>query len=140
MYDENLKQRIFNKLEAALRIYDNLIYRKVGELDNTQVFFTKEHLRAVPKDGFAPIAVFLAILLYSTLSLSNSLPSYALSFIAFSSHSEQYTGRMPSKAYSSSFPLLGKILPHLAQVNIGTFSLVNIILSLSVILLYLTYI
>ena len=57
MYDENLKQRIFNKLEAALRIYDNLIYRKVGELDNTQVFFTKEHLRAVPKDGFAPIAV-----------------------------------------------------------------------------------
>ena len=55
MYDENLKNRVFNKLEAALRIYEKLIYTKVGELENPQALHTQEHLRAVPDGGFAPI-------------------------------------------------------------------------------------
>ena len=56
MYDENLKTRVLNKLEASLRIYERLIYRKVGELGGAEAFFTKEHLRAVPEGGYAPIA------------------------------------------------------------------------------------
>ena len=57
MYDENLKNRVFQRLEAALRVYDRLIYRKVGTLEHAQVFYTKEHLRSVPDSGFAPIEV-----------------------------------------------------------------------------------
>ena len=56
MYDQNLKNRVFDKLNSALKIYEKLIYTKVGELQHTQAFFTREHLREVPSDGFAPIA------------------------------------------------------------------------------------
>ena len=56
MYNENLKNRVFNKLNAALGIYEKLIYTKVGELRDTQALFTAEHLRDVPDSGFAPIA------------------------------------------------------------------------------------
>ncbi|MBQ6020067.1 MAG: alpha-mannosidase [Clostridia bacterium] len=55
MYQESLKNRVFNKLESALRIYEKLIYKKVGELGNTEAFYTKEHLRDIPQSGFAPI-------------------------------------------------------------------------------------
>lgn len=56
MYNENLKNRVFNKLEAALKIYEKMIYKKVGELQNTEAFYTAEHLRQVPGSGFSPIA------------------------------------------------------------------------------------
>ena len=56
MYNENMKNRIFEKLNSALKIYAEMIYQKVGELENTRAFFTKEHLRAVPAEGYAPIA------------------------------------------------------------------------------------
>lgn len=56
MYNENLKNRVFSKIESALRIYEKMIYEKVGELENTEALFTKEHLRAVPAEGFEPIA------------------------------------------------------------------------------------
>lgn len=57
MYDENLKNRVFQRLDAALRIYERLIYCKVGTLEHAQVFYTKEHLRTVPTCGFEPIDV-----------------------------------------------------------------------------------
>ncbi|MBQ1552383.1 MAG: alpha-mannosidase [Clostridia bacterium] len=56
MYNENLKNRVFGKLEAALKIYEKLIYVKVGELRKTEAFHTLEHLRAVPESGFKPIS------------------------------------------------------------------------------------
>ena len=56
MYYENLKNRIYEKLDHALHIYEKLIYMKVGELQDPEGFFTKEHLRSVPAEGFAPIA------------------------------------------------------------------------------------
>lgn len=55
MYNENMNNRIFEKLDHALRIYEQLIYTPVGELQNTEALFTEEHLRAVPESGFAPI-------------------------------------------------------------------------------------
>ena len=55
MYDEKLKNRVFNKLNAALKIYEKLIYVKVGVLQKTEAFHTQEHLRAVPETGFSPI-------------------------------------------------------------------------------------
>ena len=57
MYNEGMKNRIFGKLEAAMRIYAEMIYEKVGALRDTQAYYTKEHLRAVPEEGYAPIAV-----------------------------------------------------------------------------------
>ena len=56
MYNENLKNRVFRKLEAALRIYEKMIYEKVGELSDTQAFYTAGHLRQPPETGFRPIA------------------------------------------------------------------------------------
>ena len=56
MYNENLKNRVFRKLEAALRIYEKMIYEKVGELSDTQAFYTAGHFRQVPETGFRPIA------------------------------------------------------------------------------------
>ncbi len=56
MYNENLKNRVFNKLQAAMKIYEKMIYEKVGELTNTEAYRTAEHLRAVPETGFTPIA------------------------------------------------------------------------------------
>ena len=56
MYNENLKNRVFRKLEAALRIYEKMIYEKVGELSDTQAFYTAAHLRQPPETGFQHIA------------------------------------------------------------------------------------
>ncbi|MBQ7598444.1 MAG: alpha-mannosidase [Clostridia bacterium] len=55
MYNENLNNRIFEKLEHALPIYAQLVYTCVGELAHTEGLFTTEHLRAVPESGFAPL-------------------------------------------------------------------------------------
>ena len=55
MYNENLNNKIYKKLERALPIYEKLIYRKVGELCCAEAFRTKEHLRAVPENGYSPI-------------------------------------------------------------------------------------
>ena len=55
MYNENLNNRVFEKLEHALPIYEQLVYNCVGELEHTEALFTSEHLRAVPDSGFAPI-------------------------------------------------------------------------------------
>ena len=48
MYDEKLKNRIYEKLNNALKIYEQLVYQPVGELAHTEGFFTTEHLRSVP--------------------------------------------------------------------------------------------
>ncbi len=56
MYNENMKNRIFSKLESAMKIYAKMIYRKVGELSDTRAYFTREHLRDIPGDGFEPIS------------------------------------------------------------------------------------
>ena len=55
MYNENLNNRIYEKLGHALEIYEQLVYEPVGELQDPQALFTEEHLRAVPETGFAPI-------------------------------------------------------------------------------------
>ena len=55
MYNENLNNRIYEKLEHALHIYEQLVYNEVGELQHTEALFTEAHLRAVPESGFAPI-------------------------------------------------------------------------------------
>ena len=55
MYDERLKDRVYKKLEAALRIYEKLVFTKVGEMEDAEGFYTKEHLRSVPANGFVPI-------------------------------------------------------------------------------------
>ncbi|MCR5042148.1 MAG: hypothetical protein K6C36_08650, partial [Clostridia bacterium] len=55
MYNENLNNRIFSKLESALKIYEKLIFKKVGELADTRAYYTPEHLRSVPESGFEPI-------------------------------------------------------------------------------------
>ena len=56
MFNENIKNRVFSKLENALKIYADLVYEKVGELGNTRACFTEEHLRSVPESGYEPIA------------------------------------------------------------------------------------
>ena len=55
MYNERMKERVFNKLNSALNIYEKLIYTKVGELKNTEAYYTREHLREIPAGGFTPI-------------------------------------------------------------------------------------
>ncbi|MCR4594525.1 MAG: alpha-mannosidase [Clostridiales bacterium] len=55
MYNENLKNRVFSKLEEAVKIYERLIYVNAGELEDTVSLYTDEHLRSVPESGFAPI-------------------------------------------------------------------------------------
>ena len=55
MYNENLKNRIYEKLEQLLHIYEKLVYRKVGELENVRAMCTKAHLRRVPESGLSPI-------------------------------------------------------------------------------------
>ena len=55
MYNENLKRRIYEKLEHTLHIYEKLVYRKVGEMQHAQCLTTTEHLRTVPQAGLAPI-------------------------------------------------------------------------------------
>ena len=55
MYNENLKKRIYEKLEQLLHIYEKLVYRKVGELENVRAMCTKAHQRRVPESGLSPI-------------------------------------------------------------------------------------
>ncbi len=56
MYSEKMTERVLTKLENALKIYEKMIYVKVGELGSTEAVFTREHLRQTPDEGFAPIA------------------------------------------------------------------------------------
>ena len=56
MYNENLKNRVFRKLDAALKIYEKLIYTKVGALENAMALRTEAHLREAPREGLSPIA------------------------------------------------------------------------------------
>ncbi len=56
MYNENLKNRVFSKLENALSIYERLIYTEEAVLENTTALYTDEHLRAVPENGMKPIS------------------------------------------------------------------------------------
>ena len=55
MYNENLKRRIYNKLEKTLHIYEKLVYRMVGELQHVCSLTTTEHLRTVPQSGLEPL-------------------------------------------------------------------------------------
>ncbi len=56
MYNENMKNRIFNRIESSLKIYAAMIYEKAGELQNTRALFTQDHLRSVPESGYEPIS------------------------------------------------------------------------------------
>ena len=56
MYNQKLNERIYSKLEHALKIYEKYIYEPVGALADTEGLTTFEHLRSVPAEGFAPIA------------------------------------------------------------------------------------
>ena len=56
MYHERLDDRTFQKLERTLHIFEKYLYHPVGVLANAQGRTTPEHFRAVPADGFAPIA------------------------------------------------------------------------------------
>ena len=56
MYDEKLKNRIYEKLDNVLKIYEQLVYQPVGALEHAEGYFTTEHLRSVPDSGFMPIA------------------------------------------------------------------------------------
>ena len=56
MYDEKLKRVIFDQFEEVLKIYEKLVYRKVGELAHAEALTTTEHLRTVPRSGLSPIA------------------------------------------------------------------------------------
>ncbi|MBR0538584.1 MAG: alpha-mannosidase [Clostridia bacterium] len=55
MYYERLQDRIFDKLERVLPIYERLIYKKVAEPEAYEGLKTKEHLRTTPDAGFAPL-------------------------------------------------------------------------------------
>ncbi len=57
MYNERLKERVFSKLEEALKIYERLIFTEVGRLENTEALYTLEHLRSVPESGMKPIKI-----------------------------------------------------------------------------------
>ncbi len=52
MYNKPLKDKAYDKLREAVRIYSEKIYVKIGEIENPQCFYTKEHLRSVPEDGW----------------------------------------------------------------------------------------
>ncbi len=52
MYKEALKYKVYEKLEYALKIYEQKIFVKIGELQNAMGFYTKEHLRSVPEIGW----------------------------------------------------------------------------------------
>lgn len=56
MYHEGLQDRLLQKMERALQVYAPLLYQPVGALENAQGLTTREHFRAVPEGGFAPIA------------------------------------------------------------------------------------
>ncbi len=54
MYYENLKNRIYERLEHALKIYESLIYVPAAEAEDAQMLLTTEHLRTVPESGWMP--------------------------------------------------------------------------------------
>ena len=55
MYNEKFKDRMFQRIEKALFIYQKMIYENAVELEDVCSFQTKEHLRTVPQSGFKPI-------------------------------------------------------------------------------------
>ncbi len=55
MYNKPLKDKAYDKLREAVNIYAERIYVKIGEIENPQGFYTKEHLRSVPENGWTPI-------------------------------------------------------------------------------------
>lgn len=55
MYNERMKERVFSKLENALKIYERLIYNEVAELGDTKALYTHEHFRSVPETEMEPI-------------------------------------------------------------------------------------
>ncbi len=55
MIHERYSARLREKLNRLNRIYGNLIFKKVGELQDQMFFDTQEHLRSVPTDGWQPL-------------------------------------------------------------------------------------
>ncbi|MBQ7152438.1 MAG: alpha-mannosidase [Clostridia bacterium] len=56
MYNEKLKTVNYIKLDKVIRNYGNLIFERIGELENVQGFCTAEQYRSVPEEGWAPLA------------------------------------------------------------------------------------
>ena len=55
MYNEKFKDRMFQRIEKALSVYQKMIYENAVELEDVCSFQTTEHLRTVPENGFEPI-------------------------------------------------------------------------------------
>ncbi len=55
MYNEELKLKVYDKLQDVAKLYANKIFVKIGSLENAQGFYTKEHLREVPKNGWTEL-------------------------------------------------------------------------------------
>lgn len=55
MYNEKFKDRMFQRIEKALSVYQKMIYENAVELEDVCSLQTKEHFRTVPENGFEPI-------------------------------------------------------------------------------------
>lgn len=55
MVFERYGARLREKMEKTLKAYNDLIFITVGEVEDTVALRTKEHLRTVPEEGWAPI-------------------------------------------------------------------------------------
>ncbi len=55
MYNEKFKDRMFERIEKALSVYQKMIYEDAVELEDIRAFQTTEHFRTVPHVDFSPI-------------------------------------------------------------------------------------
>ena len=55
MFNEKFKDRMFERIEKSLSVYQKMIYENAVELKDVCAFQTTEHLRTVPENGFKPI-------------------------------------------------------------------------------------
>ncbi len=55
MYNKPLKDKAYDKLREAVNIYSERMFVKIGELENVQGYYTKEHLRSVPESGWVEL-------------------------------------------------------------------------------------
>lgn len=51
MYNEKLTDQTIRKMKTVMGEYENLIFEKVGEIEDAKYLVTKEHLRSVPSEG-----------------------------------------------------------------------------------------
>lgn len=56
MIYQRYSRRLSDKLSHLNNIYGNLIFQKIGEVENPFFIETKDHLRSVPTEGWEPLA------------------------------------------------------------------------------------